>query len=52
MKPTVFELEVKEQEQLERDYADWCRKYDPNYIVERDSAEESKYKHEDKRSSQ
>jgi hypothetical protein len=33
---TTFELEVKEQEQLEKDYADWCRKYDPNYIVERD----------------
>jgi hypothetical protein len=34
-----FELEVKEQRQLERDYKDWCRKYDPNYIVERDEEE-------------
>jgi hypothetical protein len=40
MKPTVFELEVKEQRQIERDYRDWCRKYDPNYIVEHNEDEE------------
>jgi hypothetical protein len=34
-----FELEAREQAQLERDYKDWCRKYDPNYIVERDEPE-------------
>ena len=34
-----FELEAKEQAQLERDYKDWCKKYDPNYIVERDEPE-------------
>jgi hypothetical protein len=34
-----FELEVKEQRQLEKDYRDWCRKYDPKYIVERDEEE-------------
>ena len=33
---TQFELEAKEQAQIERDYRDWCRKYDPNYIFERD----------------
>lgn len=38
---TTFELEVKEQDQLEKDYADWCRKYDPNYIVERNEEEET-----------
>ena len=35
----IFELEAFEQDQLERDYADWCRKYDPNYIVEREEPE-------------
>ena len=35
-----FELEVKEQEQLEKDYADWCRKFDPKYIVEREEETE------------
>ena len=34
-----FELEAREQAQLERDYRDWCRKYDPKYIVERDEEE-------------
>lgn len=34
--PTIFELEAKEQDQIERDYRDWCKKYDPNYIVEHD----------------
>jgi len=34
-----FELEAREQAQLERDYAEWCRKYDPNYIVERKEEE-------------
>jgi hypothetical protein len=38
---TQFEIEVREQEQLEKDYADWCRKYDPNYIVERDQEEDN-----------
>ena len=33
---TQFELEVKEQLQFEREYADWCKKYDVNYIVERE----------------
>lgn len=32
--PAIFELEAKEQEQFERDYKDWCKKFDPNYIVE------------------
>ena len=32
----IFELEAKEQEQFERDYADWCQRYDVNYIVERE----------------
>jgi hypothetical protein len=35
-----FELEAREQAQLEKDYADWCRKFDPNYIVERSTKEE------------
>ena len=35
----TFELEAREQAQLERDYKDWCRKYDPKYIVERDEPE-------------
>ena len=35
----IFELEAREQAQLERDYRDWCRKYDPNYIVEREEEE-------------
>ena len=39
--PAIFELEAKEQERLERDYADWCRKFDPNYIVEQDEEPES-----------
>ena len=39
---TTFELEVKEQDQLEKDYADWCKKYDPNYIVERNEIETDK----------
>lgn len=43
---TTFELEVKEQRQLEKDYQDWCKKYDPNYIVERN--EEVTDKHENK----
>jgi hypothetical protein len=34
-----FELEAREQEQLERDYKDWCKKYDAKYIVERDEEE-------------
>jgi hypothetical protein len=33
---TTFELEVKEQRQFEKDYQDWCKKYDPNYVIERD----------------
>ena len=36
MPATDFELEVKEQRQFEREYADWCKKYDPNYIVEQE----------------
>ena len=43
-----FELEAREQAQLERDYRDWCRKYDPKYIVERDTEEEIKYNYENK----
>ena len=35
----AFELEAREQEQLERDYAEWCKKFDPNYIVEREEEE-------------
>jgi hypothetical protein len=37
----TFELEAREQEQLERDYAEWCRRFDPNYIVERNKEEEN-----------
>lgn len=36
----TFELEAQEQAQLDRDYADWCRKFDPNYIVEREPKED------------
>jgi hypothetical protein len=32
----IFELEAFEQDQFEREYADWCKKYDINYIVEQD----------------
>jgi hypothetical protein len=38
---TAFELEAQEQEQLERDYADWCRRFDSKYIVERDEEPKS-----------
>lgn len=34
--PKEFELEAFEQDQFEREYADWCRRYDVNYIVERE----------------
>lgn len=37
--PGIFELEAREQAQLEQDYRDWCRKYDPNYVVEREEEE-------------
>jgi hypothetical protein len=36
----TFELEALEQAQLERDYAEWCRRFDPKYIVEREEEEE------------
>ena len=38
---STFELEVKEQDQFEKDYVDWCKKYDPNYIVEVSDEEET-----------
>ena len=36
----TFALEAREQAQLDQDYADWCRKFDPNYIVERETRED------------
>ena len=33
---STFELEVKEQLRFEQEYEDWCKKYDINYIVERE----------------
>jgi hypothetical protein len=33
-KLTDSELDRKEYAQFEREYADWCAKYDINYIVE------------------
>ena len=38
---TQFELEAFEQDEFERDYRDWCKKFDPNYIVERDEEQEN-----------
>jgi len=37
----VFELEAKEQEQFEREYADWCKRFDINYIVEQEEEAEN-----------
>ena len=37
---TEFELEAFEQDQFEREYKDWCKKYDPNYIVEHEEESE------------
>lgn len=34
--PTIFELEAKEQEQFEREYDDWCKRFNLNFIVERE----------------
>lgn len=33
---TDAELDGKEYLQFEREYADWCKKYDINYIVEQE----------------
>ena len=33
---TDAELDGKEYLRFEREYADWCAKYDINYIVERE----------------
>jgi len=38
---TAFEMEAQEQKQLDRDYADWCKRFDPKYIVERKEEEET-----------
>lgn len=33
-KLTDFELDAREYRRFEQDYKDWCKKVDPNYIVE------------------
>lgn len=33
------ELDKKEYAQFEREYADWCKKYDINYIVEEEETD-------------
>jgi len=35
----AFELEAREQQQFERDYDDWCKRFNLNFIVERDEEE-------------
>lgn len=38
-KLTDSELDAREYIRFEREYEDWCKKYDVNYIVEEDSDE-------------
>ncbi len=40
-KLTDAELDAREYIKFERDYQDWCKKFDPNYIVERDEEQEN-----------
>ena len=40
-KPSDAELEAKEYLRFEREYADWCKKYDTNYVVEDEEESEN-----------
>lgn len=38
-KLTDAELDAREYIRFEREYKDWCKKYDPNYVVEQEEDE-------------
>ena len=33
------ELDAREYVRFEREYAEWCKKFDPNYIIEKEEDE-------------
>jgi hypothetical protein len=37
---TDAELDAREYLKFERDYKDWCKKFDPNYIIETEEEDE------------
>jgi len=37
---TDAELDAREYRKFERDYKDWCKKFDPNYIIETEEEDE------------
>ena len=39
-KLTDAELDKKEYAQFEREYKDWCEKYDINYVIEQEEEED------------
>jgi hypothetical protein len=38
---TDAELDAREYRRFEREYKEWCKKFDPNYIVETEEEDES-----------
>lgn len=36
---TDAELDGREYRRFEREYAEWCKKFEPNYIVEQEEEE-------------
>jgi hypothetical protein len=37
---TDAELDAREYRRFEREYKEWCKKFDPNYIVETEEKDE------------
>jgi hypothetical protein len=39
-KPTDAELDAREYRRFEREYAEWCKKHEPNYVIESEEEDE------------
>lgn len=37
---TDAELDAREYRKFEREYKEWCKKFDPNYIIETEEEDE------------